>query len=259
MTFLNNSIHAALKTIRYVAQPKSARSILRMPVELSKEERDIIGHVKDHDLSMVSEERLWTTLMTCKHAVEQGIEGDFVECGVWRGGNALIAAKIFQMYGVNKKVYLFDTYEGMTTPTEKDKRASDGVLAIDKFRAKQAATHNEWCYASLEDVQRNFEEYGVRGENTIFVKGDVRQTLLESSNVPEKICVLRLDTDWYESTKVELEVLYPRLSLGGALMLDDYGHWAGAREATDEYFELNRNRPYFQYIDYAGRVAVKAR
>jgi O-methyltransferase len=75
--------------------------------------------------------------------------------------------------------------------------------------------------------------------------------------LPNKICVLRLDTDWYESTKKELEILYPKLSINGCLIIDDYGHWSGAKKATDEYFETHHNRPLLHCIDYTGRAAVK--
>ncbi len=75
--------------------------------------------------------------------------------------------------------------------------------------------------------------------------------------MPDKISVLRLDTDWYESTKRELEVLWPRLVKGGVLLIDDYGHWQGARKAVDEFF-IGSDRPFFSYTDYTGRIAVKA-
>jgi predicted O-methyltransferase YrrM len=89
-----------------------------------------------------------------------------------------------------------------------------------------------------------------------FVEGDVVQSLKIESNLPESISVLRLDTDWYESTRAELEVLYPRLSPGGVLIIDDYGHWGGAKKAVDEYFR-GRPKPLLQYTDYTGRMGVK--
>jgi hypothetical protein len=121
----------------------------------------------------------------------------------------------------------------------------------------QQATHNEWCYASLDDVKSNFARRGL-GPNVHFVAGDVSQTL-EGDLLPDKIAILRLDTDFYDSTRKELEVLYPRLSIGGCLLIDDYGHWSGARKATDEYFNQARNRPFLQYVDSTGRTAVKVK
>src|SRR5262249_6800965 len=118
-------------------------------------------------------------------------------------------------------------------------------------------THNEWCYASLDDVRNNFVNVGLLSNNVVFVQGDVTQTLANEENLPKSISVLRLDTDWYESTKKELEVLYPRLNRGGVLLIDDYGYWAGSKQATDEFFAKNQNRPFLQYTDSSGRLAVK--
>jgi O-methyltransferase len=229
----------------------------QMPVELSREECDIVNYVMANKLTMVSHERLWTTLMACKYAIEQDIPGDFVECGVWRGGNALVAAEMFKLYGVSKKVWLFDTFKGMTAPTDADVEAAGGKSAQQQFALDQRDTHNAWCYASLGDVRNSFDKKGLLSENVVFVEGDVCQTLGNADRLPEQICVLRLDTDWYESTKKELEVLYPKLSLGGCLIIDDYGYWAGSKKATDEYFASQAKRPFLQYTDVTGRVAVK--
>lgn len=245
------------RALGFEVRRRSASDVVKMPVELSAEEQDIFEYVRENQLSMTSNERLWTTLMACKHVIDRGIEGDFVECGVWRGGNALIAAAIFKLYGESRRVYLFDTFGGMTAPTEKDKRVVDDSTAMEAFLQNQRDTHNEWCYASIEDVRNNFSKAGLLGDNVLFVKGDVVKTLGEDANLPSRISVLRLDTDWYESTLKELEVLYPRLGLGGVLIIDDYGHWAGAKQATDEYFSAHQNRPFLQYTDYTGRVAVK--
>ena len=226
-----------------------------MPVELTNAEREIIKYVMSENLTMVSLERLYTTIMACKYALERNIEGDFVECGVWRGGNALAAAEIFKLYKSDKSVWLFDTFKGMTAPTDADIQVSNGKSAKNQYIADQKETHNEWCFASIGDVRRNFANRGLTS-NIFFIEGDVCETL-DMPMLPNKISVLRLDTDWYESTKKELEILYPKLSVGGCLIIDDYGHWSGSKKATDEYFEKNHNRPFLQYTDYSGRVAVK--
>lgn len=257
---MKNIERAARRALTRLGLRKKPEDKVRMPVELSPEECDILRYVKTRDFTMTSYERLWTTLMACKYAIDQGIAGDFVECGVWRGGHAMVAAAMFRLHGADKKVWLYDTFEGMTAPTDKDRQVSNGKAAAEKFRRTQTATHNEWCYASLEDVRNNFAGWGLLDDRrAVFVKGDVCRTLEVEANLPSAVCVLRLDTDWYESTKKELEVLYPRLSVGGTLVLDDYGHWAGAKEATDEYFARHGNRPFLQYTDYTGRVAVKVR
>jgi O-methyltransferase len=234
-----------------------ASAPIAFPVELSTQERDFFVYVRDNNLSMASDERLFTTMLACKHVVERDIEGDFLECGVWRGGNAVLAAAIFKLYGSRKKVYLFDTFAGMTKPTDLDRYAATGRGALQEFRDHQKESHNDWCYASIDDVRNSFLKVDLLSDNVVFVKGDVLTTLAESANIPAHISVLRLDTDWYESTKKELEVLYPLLSRGGALIIDDYGHWAGSKKATDEYFKNFGGRPLLQYTDYTGRAGIK--
>jgi hypothetical protein len=227
----------------------------QFPVELSPEECGIITEVMESNLTMVSFERLVATALACKYVEDNSIQGDFVECGVWRGGNSILATKLFNLYGSTRNVWLFDTFAGMSEPTEVDKDAR-GVPAIHKYLGSLNQGHNEWAYASLNDVKRQFEIRGLLNSNVFFVKGDVLETL-KGENVPSQISILRLDTDWYESTKAELEELYPRVVTGGCLIIDDYGHWQGSRLAVDEYFEKNKNRPYLQYTDYTGRAGVK--
>ncbi len=227
---------------------------LRFPVEFDLDDRRIVDYVVSNLLSMASPERLFTSWMACRHVCSQRIEGDFVECGVWRGGNSLLAADVFRRLDAHRKTFLFDTFAGMTAPTDFDVDRS-GRLALDKYHANERHQHNEWCFASLNDVKENFARCGLV-DNVSYVKGDILQTLDDALNIPEKISVLRLDTDWYESTKKELEVLYPRLQIGGVLIIDDYGHWGGAQKAVDEYF-AEVPRPFLQYTDYTGRVGIK--
>jgi len=230
-------------------------SARQFPVEISETDKAIFHYVRANGLSTSTDERLYATIMACRHVVERQIEGDFVECGVWRGGNSTIAAGVFKAMDVGRLVWLFDTFAGMTAPTEDDVNFR-GEVAEAKFKASQRAGYNEWCYAPLEEVTANFERAGLLSNRIKFIKGDVVRTLADTDNLPVAIAVLRLDTDWYESTKAELDVLYPRLSTGGILIIDDYGHWGGAKKAVDEYF-AQKPRPFFQYIDHTGRIAVK--
>ena len=256
MAILKRYIKSILSAAGLDVRKKSNVNRYRFPVELNEEEKKILSYVAERKITMTSYERLATTLMACKHVIERGIEGSFVECGVWRGGNAIVAAATFKLYKCQRRVYLFDTFEGMTVPTDEDS-AIDGTPARDTFEEHKTSTHNEWCYASLDEVKNNFAEAGLLSENVMFVKGDVIEALDDAQNLPERVSVLRLDTDWYASTKKELEVLYPRLSIGGVLMIDDYGHWTGSKKATDEYFASIKKRPFLQYIDYTGRVGIK--
>jgi len=225
------------------------------PVEFAETDQKIFGYVRDNALSTSSNERLFATVMACRYVVERKVDGDFVECGVWRGGNSIIAADVFRNTASGKSVWLFDTFAGMTAPSAFDVNAQ-GEAADAKFRLNSRGDHNEWCYSPMEEVRENFAKVGLLTDRIRFVKGDVVQTLAESEELPEAISVLRLDTDWYESTKAELNVLYPRLAPGGVLIIDDYGHWGGARKAVDEYF-ANRMRPFLQYVDQTARIGIK--
>src|SRR5262249_2992396 len=145
------------------------------------------------------------------------------------------------------------TYAGMTAPSERDVDHT-GEAAGEMFRESDAGTHNEWCYASLEDVRRNLLSTGYPPDRCHFIKGDVLETI-PAADMPQ-IALLRLDTDWYESTLHELKHLSPCVDAGGVLIIDDYGHWQGCRQAVDEYFA---DRPQLLFrIDYTGRMLVKS-
>ena len=239
---------------------------LKFPVETNKDEREFISDIlfpmaNDVNLvplSMVSVERLWAVISATKYLVENNIDGDMVECGVWRGGCSIAIARTLKKLGSNKKVYLFDTFEGMTKPTSFDRNALTKDLAIKKFKKLQKDNHNKWCYASLDDVKNSFMKYNLL-DMAVFIKGDVNSTLNDLKNLPEKISLLRLDTDWYESTKKELDILYPLLQRKGVLMVDDYGHWEGAQKAVDEYIRKIQtgSKPMQWVLDYTGRGYIK--
>ena len=180
------------------------------------------------------------------------IPGAIVECGVWRGGSMMAAARLLMELGDIRDIYLFDTFAGMTPPTVADVDER-GVPAEHEFRASQRDGHNVWCYASLEDVQRNLYSTGYPRERIHFVKGDVLATLPHPDI--HDLAILRLDTDWYESTMHELKELYPKLSAGGVLIIDDYGYWKGCRQAVDEYF--GASGPLLVRIEPVGKIAVK--
>lgn len=202
--------------------------------ELSHEEIYFIRRVFTQSLTMTSFESLCTLAIVCKKLALAGIEGDFVEAGVWRGGSSIVAKNF--LLG-DRRFFLFDTYAGMTKPTENDFRigAKDNNASMSKWESGQESNHNSWVFASLEEVKKNFEEFELLDSNILFCKGDVRETLFNQL-LPNEIALLRLDTDFYDSTLVEMQRLWPLLVSGGILILDDYGHWDGARKAVDEYF-----------------------
>jgi O-methyltransferase len=207
--------------------------------------------------SMTGVLRLEATVEAVRYCVARGVPGAFVECGVWRGGSVLAMLLTLQELGVDDRdVHLFDTFEGMTAPTE-----HDGAPALEPWAEAQRRGERAWAGLFGEDV---FDERSVRAtvegsgypaERIHMVKGAVETTLPGAA--PERIALLRLDTDWYESTRHELVHLYPRLVEGGVLIIDDYGHWEGARRAVDEYFVSEAPPLLLNRIDYTGRIAVK--
>lgn len=208
---------------------------------------------KEH--TMTSKERMYSLYAAVQYIIHANIPGDFVECGVWRGGSAmLIACTLYELKITNRKIYLYDTFKGMTEPIADDYRVSaQGASALEKFRNNQQVGYNAWCYAPYEQVRNNMSLTPYPMENIVFIEGDVENTI--PSIIPEVIALLRLDTDLYESTKHELTYLYPLLSEKGILIVDDYGHWAGCKKAVDEYF-IDRSI-LLNRIDYTGRIGQK--
>lgn len=198
-----------------------------------------------------SRDRLAALISATEHVVRAGIPGAIAECGVWAGGSMMAVAETLLALGERRLLYLYDTFEGMPVPTERD-RSITGESAAEIFRSL-TRSGKKWDHASLDRVMRNLAATGWPEELTRYVPGRVEATI--PGTIPETMALLRLDTDWYESTLHELVHLYPRLSAGGILIVDDYGHWQGARDAVDEYFAANP--VYLHRIDYTGRLVVK--
>lgn len=201
---------------------------------------------------MTSAERIYALIQAVRYVSENAIAGEIVECGVWKGGSmAAIARTLIQSQDVKRDLYLFDTFEGMSEPTTKD---------VD-YSGKQAAevllkdAGSRCADAPLEQVKEVLYETGYPRERIHFIRGRVEETIPASA--PKSISLLRLDTDWYISTKHELVHLFPRLVRSGVIILDDYGHWEGSRQACDEYFKQNRIPILLNRIDYTGRIALK--
>jgi hypothetical protein len=134
----------------------------------------------------------------------------------------------------------------------------DTPEALDKYLATKHKDDegSTWCEVNENQVRANLASLGVDLSMCNFVAGPVEKTLVNGP-LPKKIALLRLDTDWYESTLIELQVLFPKLVKGGVLIIDDYGHWQGARRAVDEYFEGLKFNPLLIPLDYTGRICVK--
>ena len=154
----------------------------------------------------------------------------------------------------SRTLHLFDTFEGMPPPTVFDRAVESGKLA--SVLLKEAGKASDiWAYAEIDEVQANLTSTGYPAEHFHLIRGKVEDTIPGVS--PSQIAILRLDTDWYESTKHELIHLFPKLSVGGVLIIDDYGCWEGARKAVDEYIEANHLPILLNRIDDNGRIAIK--
>ncbi|MEH3034768.1 MAG: class I SAM-dependent methyltransferase [Aeromicrobium erythreum] len=207
------------------------------------------------DRTMVGHEKMNYFLDAVRYITRAGIPGDIVECGVWRGGAMLGCALTLDALGDHSRdLYLYDTYEGMSEPTERDVHIWHGRTAEDELERRTNRAAPIWEPGKVDDVASAFDASQYPRDKIHFVKGKVEDTI--PATVPEQIAILRLDTDWYESTRHELEHLYPRLSPGGILIIDDYGSWQGSRDATDEYF-ADHPDPVFLVRTGRGRAAVK--
>ncbi|MFI7238537.1 TylF/MycF/NovP-related O-methyltransferase [Streptomyces cyaneofuscatus] len=232
-------------------KPPAKKPSPAFPEDYDDEARDIIRAVKPY--SMTSPERLNAFILATRYIARHNIPGDIVECGVWRGGSMQACARTLLSVGEDEReLYLFDTYEGMTPPTAEDLRR-DGCPAQELLDA-QGKDRPIWAVASLEDVQAGFGHVPYPKERVHYVQGRVEDTV--PGQAPEQIAILRLDTDWYASTKHELEHLYSRLVSGGVLLIDDYGYWQGSRQAVDEFLDKTGERLLLLRMD-EGRIAVK--
>ena len=233
-----------------------AAEIERQLASLSEEDRRIVERCVPYTLTGVP--RLQALVDATRYCVRREIPGAFVECGVWLGGSILAMILTLQEIGLDDRdIYLYDTFEGMTRPTEADTSALDGP-ALEIWEETEGRPFEGLFDPQLfseESVRQRVLSTGYPAERLHFVRGAVEETL--PGHAPERLALLRLDTDWYESTSHELRHLYPHLEDGGVLIVDDYGHWDGARQAVDEYFESAAPPPLLNRIDYAGRIAVK--
>jgi O-methyltransferase len=220
--------------------------------DLSARQREILETVRP--FTMTSDERIISLLHAIDYISRNKIAGDIAECGVWKGGSMMtVALDLAERGDFSRDLWLYDTFEGMSEPTDADTRF-DGQAARLELAQTPAGT-GIWSQANLESVQRNLFSTGYPRDKIHFVKGKVEETI--PHRLPARLALLRLDTDWYASTKHELIHLFPLLERRGILVLDDYGHWQGARKAVDEFFETRGDMPYLHRVDYTGRILVK--
>jgi predicted O-methyltransferase YrrM len=250
------AVPAAKDVVRRLVRPLGVDLVpyRTAPVDFSSDDVALLERVRPY--TMTTPERVFSAANAARYVADANIPGALVECGVWRGGSSMAMALALLSRGVtDRDLYLFDTYEGMSAPTDADLDHA-GRPAREKFEQTRTGDDTAaWCAAPLDDVRANLAQTGYPAGRVHLVKGKVEDTL--PGGAPEQIALLRLDTDWYESTKHELETLYPRLVSGGVLILDDYGHWQGSRRAVDEYLAAHDVHLLLNRIDYTGRIAVK--
>lgn len=225
------------------------------PPDIDPRSSEIVQEVEPFTLT--SPERIFALCEAVRYIVQAGVPGSIVECGVWRGGSIMAAIRTLQsLHHWDRDLYLYDTFDGMTEPTIRDVDL-EGVSAstrVEREGLRRRDGKVAWVDVSLEEVRERVLATGYPGSLVHFVPGPVEVTL--PGEAPSEIALLRLDTDWYESTRHELEHLFPRLMPGGVIIIDDYGHWRGAREAVDEYFASNNVDILLNRIDYTGRIGV---
>jgi hypothetical protein len=222
------------------------------PPDFDEEIKETIRLVRPY--TMTSPDKLHALISSVRYLESAKIPGAFVECGVWRGGSMHAVARSLDHLGVyDRELFLFDTFAGMTEPTDRDVTIGRTRSAAELL-STQRKTANVWAIASLKDVRTGLETLPYPIKRFHLIQGRVEETIPDQA--PEQIALLRLDTDWYESTRHELAHLYPRLASGGVLIIDDYGTWQGAKEATDE-FVASLAQPLLLLRAGRGRVAVK--
>jgi hypothetical protein len=221
-------------------------------------EERIVAEVRNY--TMVSPERLVAIMDAVRYIEARGIEGALVECGVWRGGSVLTMIKMLQELEVdNREIYLYDTFEGMTEPGEADTSPFEPPARDTWLATPEGEKPWNWAFDSaiydIDFVRQVIASSGYPMDRVHFVKGPVEETL--PGTMPQSVALARLDTDWYESTLHELKHLYPAMPAGGVLIIDDFGHWDGARRAVEEYFSSAAGPILLTRTDYTGRMGIK--
>lgn len=223
-----------------------------VPLDFEEHDREVWERVAPY--TMTTPSRVYALVRAVEYVVAARVPGAFVECGVWRGGSMMaVALTLLRLGQTDRDLYLYDTFAGMTEPGTEDVRVTGEPAAELLERLPRAS--NEWAVATLEEVRSAMGGVGYPEERIRYVVGRVEETLPE--HAPAEIALLRLDTDWYASTRHELEHLYPRLASGGVLIVDDYGHWQGQRRAVDEYLAEHGIALLLNRIDPAARIALK--
>ncbi len=223
------------------------------PQDFTKFSKTLWGRVEKY--TMTSKERIVTLEHSIRYLEQYSIPGDIVECGVASGGSMMAAVyTLMELGNTNRSIYLYDTFAGMPSPSVKDVSHS-GKPAQKRYDRKVKDGVCDYINVPIDVPRANMEKTGYPMEKIYLIEGLVENTLTESRH--EEIALLRLDTDWYESTKIELEILYPRLAVRGVLIIDDYFRWMGQKDAVDEYIHNNGIRMFLCRVDTHCVMAIK--
>jgi hypothetical protein len=223
---------------------------------LDLSDREKLVYLEARHVSLSTPQAVVSLSRAVEHVVNNQIPGALVECGVYRGGSIIVMLRTLLLNQVtDREIYLYDTFEGMPAPDENDVfyTGEDASIVWKNFGG--TGHGSDWVKDSLESVKRRVLSVGYPEARIHFIKGRVEDTI--PGIAPEQIALLRLDTDFYQSTKHELVHLYPVLTLGGLLILDDYGMFLGAQRATDEYIKENQISLFLSRIDESVRIGVK--
>ena len=193
--------------------------------------------------TLLSKERIYNNINSVQEILDKDIPGDIIEIGVYKGGSIMSMIMTLNNNHKLRHVRLYDTFQGMTNATEHDVITHTGIHYDTEVK------YNSWyaCISHLPDVQNNVKTIPFPEEYIHYHVGDIMKT----TEFPESIALLRLDTDFYDSTKFELEHFYPLVSKGGIIIIDDYGHWSGSKKATDEFL-MDKPEIKLINIDYTG-------
>lgn len=223
-----------------------------LPFDFDETDAELCRRVAPY--TMTTPPRIYALARAVEYVATRPIPGALVECGVWRGGSMMaVALTLLRLGATDRDLYLFDTFTGMTEPGEEDVKKT-GERAADLLTGASRDSHH-WAVAPIDQVREAVLSVGYPEERIHFVEGAVERTL--PANAPAEVALLRLDTDWYSSTKHELVHLYPRLARGGVLIVDDYAYWQGARRAVDEYIRENDLALLLNRIDHTARIALR--
>jgi hypothetical protein len=192
--------------------------------------------------TMCGNARLRQLYLAVHYVYAHNVIGDVVECGTARGGSACLMGLTLKQLHARRLLWVFDTFEGIPAPTKDDPDFEIAKLYTGSFRG------------SLDEVNRLFQSHDISGQCRL-IKGRFQETL-PGCNI-QKIALLHIDGDWYESVKTCLDHLYDRVSPGGIIQIDDYGHWKGARKAVDEFLGKRSINPHLRWVDYTGRQMIK--